>query len=254
MSSIASTSQTPAASNTLVGNSIEDLDLDVFLDLMLTQLQQQDPLNPMDNQEMLNTISQIREISANDHLSETLASVQLGQNVATATGLIGTEVEGITDEGRRVIGDVKQVAINDGEPLLQVNVEPTATSGDDQGSIEPGAYTYEIVWEEEEGAFSVEVEVDTEQLGEDFDGSIYLANLPKMEDGISRSVYRRRSDGSTEAELVGVLPRGSTTSFTDSKADSELDQVSPPSNRIRFRYFDTVEVRLSNIGNVKTLD
>ena len=59
MSAVDSSTSTTAAAQPVGGNSIQDLDLDVFLDLMLTQLQSQDPLNPMDNEEMINSISQI---------------------------------------------------------------------------------------------------------------------------------------------------------------------------------------------------
>lgn len=253
MSQISSSTTVSTTPNTLVGNSIEDLDLDVFLDLMLTELQNQDPLNPMDNQEMLNTISQIREISANDNLSETLDSVLLGQNVATATSLIGTEVEALTDDGRRIFGEVHQVAINDGEPILDIAVEPAGTTGDSPGSIEAGQYTYEVVWETEDGTFSVTAEVDTEEFGEDFDGSIRLANLPELDEGVVRSVYRRRSDGSTDPQLVGTLPFSTSTSFTDTKADSELGSETAPSDRVILRYADSVEVRLSNVGSVQQL-
>ena len=51
---------------------LRDLDLNEFLQLMITELQNQDPLDPMDNSEILQQITQIREISATDSLQETL--------------------------------------------------------------------------------------------------------------------------------------------------------------------------------------
>lgn len=251
MSSISSSAASPAASNTLVGNSIEDLDLDVFLDLMLAELQNQDPLNPMENDEMLNTISQIREISANDKLSETLESVLLGQNVTTATGLIGTEVEGLTDAGRRVIGDVRQVTINDGQPRLELAVETTASADDLQGDIEEGDYSYEVIWEVDGEKFGVQVPVSTDDFGDDFVGSIRLENLPELDSNVKRNVYR--SDGTGDPLLVGVLPVGSTTSFTDAKATSDIGPGTLTGQRTVLRYADSVEVSLNNITNVQTL-
>jgi len=38
--------------------------MNTFLKLMITELQQQDPLNPMDNKDMLNQIAQIRAVGA----------------------------------------------------------------------------------------------------------------------------------------------------------------------------------------------
>ena len=43
---------------------LRDVDIYDFLTLMITELQNQDPLNPMDNAQMLEQIGQIRQISA----------------------------------------------------------------------------------------------------------------------------------------------------------------------------------------------
>ena len=50
--------------------------------------QSQDPLDPMDNDQMLNQISQLRSIGATDKLTNTLDSVLLGQNITSSTALI----------------------------------------------------------------------------------------------------------------------------------------------------------------------
>ena len=68
---------TNAATSTTSDNSLENLDLDVFLEIMLEELQNQDPLDPMDNGELLDQLSQIRELSSNDTLTETLEAIEL---------------------------------------------------------------------------------------------------------------------------------------------------------------------------------
>lgn len=248
-SSASSAQGASASPNTLVGNSIEELDLDVFLDLMLTQLQSQDPLNPMDNQEMLDTISQIREISANDKLSATLDSVLLGQNVATATGLIGAEVEGLTDDGRRVVGAVRQVTLNEGEPLLELAVETVAGAGDREGQVPAGEREYEVVWDTPDGPVSVQVSVDTAALGEDFVGSVRIDNLPETTG--PKRVYRAAADG--QLRLVGNLPSGRVTTFTDTLSDGQLGTETLTGQRSVVRFADAVTVKLSNVGSVQTL-
>ncbi len=230
-------------------NSLENLDLDVFLELMLAELQNQDPLDPTDNSELLDQIGQIREISSNDKLTETLDSVLLGQNVSTAANLIGTEVEGLTDRGQRVVGAVQQVSINDGEPVLTLATEPTARSGTDEGSVESGNYTYEITWEAEGTILSVTVSADTDSL-DDFLGSIRLDNLP--ETSVPKTVYRTDKSGSGELKQIGVLP-GETTAFTDQLGDDERGEEEIPASRQILRFADAVEVRLSNVSTVETL-
>src|SRR5829696_949442 len=83
---------------------INDIDMNTFLKLMITELQQQDPLNPLDNKDMLNQIAQIRAIGASDQLSKTLGSVLLGQNITSATNLLGADISALTDNGQAITG------------------------------------------------------------------------------------------------------------------------------------------------------
>jgi flagellar basal-body rod modification protein FlgD len=109
-SSINSSSTSPSTAS-----SINDLDLDSFLKLLITELQNQDPLDPMENSEMLQQISQMRSISASDKLTGTLDAVLLGQNVTTASNLIGKEVSALTDDGSDVVGVVDRVTVTPSE-------------------------------------------------------------------------------------------------------------------------------------------
>ena len=116
MSQIPSTSGTgtTATSNSTgksQGNSLQDLEIDQFLNLMIAELQNQDPLNPMDNAQMLEQINQLRQISSNDKLSGTLDAVLTGQNLTTASGLIGKEVHALTDDSKDVVGIVDRVSV-----------------------------------------------------------------------------------------------------------------------------------------------
>jgi flagellar basal-body rod modification protein FlgD len=99
------------------------LDLDQFLKLMITELQNQDPLNPLENAEILQQISQIREIEATGRLSDTLNAVLLGQNLNSASSMIGKHVRALAGqggEGEEVAGVVDRVSVADGKPLLHI--------------------------------------------------------------------------------------------------------------------------------------
>jgi flagellar basal-body rod modification protein FlgD len=91
--------------------NMDDLNSNDFLQLMITQLQQQDPLNPMDNNQLVQQISSIRELSATTKLTSTLDSVLTGQNIATASGLIGKTVDALDDTGNEVSGKVDRVSV-----------------------------------------------------------------------------------------------------------------------------------------------
>src|SRR5262245_61486161 len=103
-------------------NTLNDLDLDVFLKLLINEMQNQDPLNPMDNSEMLNQINQIREIGSTDKLTSTLDSVLLGQNITSSTNLIGQDIKAVSDDNQSVSGTVTRVSIEDGKPKLELDL------------------------------------------------------------------------------------------------------------------------------------
>ncbi len=100
-------------------SAIQDVDLDQFLELMIAELQNQDPLDPLDNSEMLQQITAIREIGSNDRLSETLAAVHTGQNLSTASSMIGKTVDAISDDGANVRGVVDRVSVEVDEDTSQ---------------------------------------------------------------------------------------------------------------------------------------
>jgi flagellar basal-body rod modification protein FlgD len=93
-------------------HDLKDLDIDQFLQLMIAELTNQDPLNPMDNTQLVQQIGEIRQISATTQLSETLLSVQAGQSLTTASSLIGKHVTALTDDQQNVVGKVDKVTVD----------------------------------------------------------------------------------------------------------------------------------------------
>jgi flagellar basal-body rod modification protein FlgD len=90
---------------------LKDLDINQFLQLMIAELTNQDPLNPMDNNELVQQIGSIREIAATDKLSTSLELVQSGQSLTTASSLIGKTVKALSDENENIEGVVERVSI-----------------------------------------------------------------------------------------------------------------------------------------------
>lgn len=106
-----SNSASSSSSSTAKGNGLEDVDLDQFLGLLITELQNQDPLNPMDNAQMMEQISQIRQIGSTTKLTDTLTSLAIGQELSMASSLIGKEVKALDNEAKDVTGVVDRVAV-----------------------------------------------------------------------------------------------------------------------------------------------
>ena len=99
---------------------LRDIELDDFLQLMIAELQNQDPLNPLENNEILQQVSQIREIGATNQLNETLAAVLFGQNVTNASSLIGKEITALDSTGDNVEGTVDKVTIAEGNVTVHL--------------------------------------------------------------------------------------------------------------------------------------
>ena len=101
-------------------NKFEDMKVEDFIKMMVTELQNQDPLSPTDSSQILQQVSQIKNIDSSNKLTETLQAVQLGQNISTASWMIGQTISGLDDSGNQVSGAVERVTIADGTPKLQV--------------------------------------------------------------------------------------------------------------------------------------
>lgn len=101
-------------------DAFQDLNLDTFIQLLVAEMSNQDPLDPMDNQEILQQISQIRSIEASTRLTTTLQAVLLGQNLATASGLLGQRITGLTDDGQTIQGYVERVSVAEGTARLHL--------------------------------------------------------------------------------------------------------------------------------------
>jgi flagellar basal-body rod modification protein FlgD len=107
-------------------DAYSELNLDDFLQMFITELSNQDPLNPMDSQAIVEQMSQIQEIESNKRLTETLETVLLGQSMSTASALIDRTITGLTDDGETITGRVDRVSVAEGKPKLHVGDDAVA--------------------------------------------------------------------------------------------------------------------------------
>ena len=92
-----------------------------FIKMMVTQLQNQDPLQPASNQELLSQVSQIGQLQATTQLQSVLQGLALQGQIASASGLIGKMVQG-TDANRNPIsGVVNSVQVNSNGVSLELD-------------------------------------------------------------------------------------------------------------------------------------
>lgn len=123
-SSVTSATDAGAATNT--NRAAVALGSDDFFKLLITQLTNQDPLEPTSNQELLDQISSIRQIELSTNLSDSLKSLTEQQRFSSVSSLIGRYVtgQGQTDGGvsQPVQGIVKAVRFDaDGHITLDLD-------------------------------------------------------------------------------------------------------------------------------------
>jgi flagellar basal-body rod modification protein FlgD len=88
----------PSAADPTTKSAASALGSDDFFKLLVTQLTNQDPLEPTGNEELLKQISSIREIELSSTLTESLERLTGQQHFAATSGLIGQYVTGTAGE------------------------------------------------------------------------------------------------------------------------------------------------------------
>jgi flagellar basal-body rod modification protein FlgD len=106
-----SSSSSSSSSSTASSNGLEDLNINQFLKLMVSELTNQDPLNPMDNTQLVQQLGELRSIAASDQLSTTLQSLQTQESLTTASSLIGKTVTALGSDGSDLTGKVDSVSV-----------------------------------------------------------------------------------------------------------------------------------------------
>src|SRR3954470_14659811 len=92
-------------------HDLKDLDINQFLQLMVSELTHQDPLNPMDNTQLVQQIGELRSIAAQDQLTSTLQALQTQQSLTTASSLIGKKVTALSTDHQNVTGTIDSVSV-----------------------------------------------------------------------------------------------------------------------------------------------
>jgi flagellar basal-body rod modification protein FlgD len=96
---------------------------DDFFNLLITQLTNQDPLEPTGNEELLQQIASIRDIELSTSLTESLSRLSGNQQFASAASLIGKYVKSIPDDSGVIKAGIA-VGVRfdtEGEPILQLS-------------------------------------------------------------------------------------------------------------------------------------
>ncbi len=123
--SVSSITSTPISQSGTQGGILNQED---FLEIMIAELANQDPFEPLDNREFLGQLTQMQNLEASTQMTESLAqlseslqSMTFGQQLASASTLIGQMVSGQDVNGLEVIGIVTSFEVNGGRSVLKLS-------------------------------------------------------------------------------------------------------------------------------------
>ena len=91
-----------------------------FFAILTAQLTNQDPLEPMDNQDFLGQLAQLNTLQSTAALTETLNALLLQQTLASGASLLGKVVRGTSETGQEVTNVVNAVTSEGGKVKLLV--------------------------------------------------------------------------------------------------------------------------------------
>lgn len=91
-----------------------------FLDILITQMRNQDPLKPMSDTEFIAQMAQFSNLEQTKSMQADIAKLRSGQSSQYALGLIGQEVIVSSGEGDPTKGIVTGIQIKDGEPIITI--------------------------------------------------------------------------------------------------------------------------------------
>jgi flagellar basal-body rod modification protein FlgD len=88
-----------------------ELKTEDFIKMMITQLQNQDPMEPAKNQELLAQMSQIGQLQSATTLQESLKGMVTQNQIGAAAALIGKTVQGLDTNDDPIDGVVTSVRV-----------------------------------------------------------------------------------------------------------------------------------------------
>ena len=114
------------SSTTTTRTPNQSMDSEVFMSLLVTQLQNQDPSSPMDTNQM---IAQTTQLAMMEKLTEMATASEEGfslQMRTSAAALVGETVTYADETGGEVSGLVSSVSFAGAVPMVTVNGEPVS--------------------------------------------------------------------------------------------------------------------------------
>ncbi len=113
-------SATAAQQNTFTAAAGNTLGKDAFLQLLLMQLRNQDPLNPMNDREFITQMAQLSSLEATQGLNSQVDMLLLAQMQTQAMQMVDRDIEYLDENGETQTGKVTGVRLDGIPPKLMI--------------------------------------------------------------------------------------------------------------------------------------
>jgi flagellar basal-body rod modification protein FlgD len=101
-------------------NSIGGLSTDSLLQLLVSQLQNQDPLDPVTNDDLFNQLTSLNTVENLSSLNANFSSMLQLQQLSQGSDLIGKTVSYTQSDGTTASGTVSAVNVQNGQFVLAI--------------------------------------------------------------------------------------------------------------------------------------
>jgi flagellar basal-body rod modification protein FlgD len=124
---ITSVNQVTANNTTgMVAKTDNGLDSDQFMQILLAQLTHQNPLEPMNNTEMMSQFSQLNSLQELREIHSAVDKLSASNQVIYLSSLIGKTVKANRPDGNVLEGVVEEVIVEKDNPQLLIGTEEVA--------------------------------------------------------------------------------------------------------------------------------
>lgn len=121
MSAVDSITGGTGATTGITSGGLNQIQSEDFLKIMIKELQQQDPFEPVSSKDLLSQVGQIRDIQSALELSETLKELAVSQKLAAGGALLGKLVLGLNSDGDEVSGVAVSIKMEAGQVILELD-------------------------------------------------------------------------------------------------------------------------------------
>ena len=101
---------------------------DDFMQLLIAQLKNQDPMKPMEDKEFITQLAQFSSLETMEKMTKQMEDLTGSQMLVQAATLIGKQVTAKLETGEVVTGTISQVKMISGQPTAVINGKEIDTS------------------------------------------------------------------------------------------------------------------------------